>query len=556
MSRRILVIGGVAAGASAAAKARRTDEDAEIVMFERGEYVSFANCGLPYYISREIADRGKLVVVKPELFRDRHRIDVRLKSEVTAIDAAARTISVRDVDSGEERSERYDSLVLTPGARPMIPPIPMVDAPNVFTLRTIPDMDRVDQWLQEREPTRATVIGAGYIGLEMAEALRHRGVSVTVVEKFKQVLPPIDADMATLVEDHLRESGVDVHTDNGVRALEGDGLVSRVVLDNNEVIDTDLVVMSIGVRPDVQLAEDANLTLGPTGAIAVDALMRTSDPNIWAAGDAVESLHGVSGKPAWIPLAGSANKQGRIAGANAAGASLRMGPVFGTSIVRFNNIAAGVTGLNERLARHHGYDVASTLIHANQHAGYFPGAEMLAVKIIYERHDGRLLGAQAVGHDGVDKRIDVLATALAGNMTVDDLANLDLAYAPPFGSARDPVTVAGFVAQNDLSGAVEHVTSDELHDMLVENRDIQFVDVRSPEEYDQDRIPGARLIPVDGLRERIGELDADRPVAVYCGVGLRGYLACRILTQHGFRATNLSGGIRGWRFDVERNESL
>jgi NADPH-dependent 2,4-dienoyl-CoA reductase/sulfur reductase-like enzyme/rhodanese-related sulfurtransferase len=548
--RRILIIGGVAAGASAAAKARRIDENAEIVVFERGEYVSFANCGLPYYVARQITDRGKLIVVKPELFRERHRIDVRLKHEVVSIRREEKTIVVRNLETEEFSTEPYDSLVLAPGARPIIPPISGIDAPNVFALRSIPDMDRIDSWLREHSPKHATVIGAGYIGIEMAEALHERGVKVAIVEKFDQILPPVDPDMAALMEDHLKETGLDIYVGDGVRGFEGENRVDTVVLDSHQRISTDMVVMSIGVRPDVTLAEDAGLELGSTGAIAVGATMQTSAPGIWAAGDAVESLHGVTGKPTWIPLAGPANKQGRVAGANAAGATLRMGPSFGTSIVRFNKMTVATSGLNDRLARQQQYDIATALIHANQHAGYYPGAEMLAVKILYERHNGRLLGAQVVGSEGVDKRIDILATALAAHMTIDDLADLDLAYAPPFGSARDPVTVAAFVAQNQISGMVEQVACDELKSLLDDDPDVQLLDVRSREEYEGGHIPGAKLMSVDDLRDSLDDLDRSRPIEVYCQIGLRGYLACRILAQHGFTTRNLSGGLRAWRFDV------
>ena len=550
MSRRILIVGGVAAGASAAAKARRMDESAEIIMFERGEYVSFANCGLPYYISRHIADREQLLVVTPEMFRTRYRIDVRLQHEVVGIDREKKTVSVHDIAGNKTIEEQYDALILTPGAKPIIPPIPMIDAPNVFPLRTIPDMDRVDAWLKEHNPRRATVIGAGYIGLEMAEALVERGLTVTVVEKVPQVLPPIDPDMAALVEQHMRETGVEVRLGDGVKAFEGDKYVSKVLLDSGTVVNTDMVLLSIGVRPDVKLATDAGLALGPTGAIAVSGTMQTSDPHIWAAGDAVESVNGANGKPCWIPLAGPANKQGRIAGANAVGGSLSMGPVFGTSIVRFNKMTAAVTGLNERFCQLQEYDYGVTLIHANQHAGYYPGADLLAVKIIFERKTGKLLGAQVVGNEGVDKRIDVFATALAANMTAEDLTKLDLAYAPPFGSARDPVIVAGFAAQKQVSGQMKPISSDELHQIIEDGTEVEIIDVRTKEEYDEMHLPNAKLIPLDELRGRLDEIDHSKPVVVYCRIGLRGYLACRICVQNGIKTRNLAGGIRGWRFEL------
>ncbi len=556
MKRRVLIIGGVAAGASAATKARRTDETAEIVMFERGDYVSFANCGLPYYVAREIVERENLLVVTPEQFRIRHEIDVRLAHEVTRINPREKTIEVRDLQAGTSRTERYDSLVLTPGASAIIPPIPMVNASNVFTMRTIPDMDAAHEYIERMHPQAATVVGAGYIGVEMVEALHRRGLQVTLVEKLNQVLPPLDEDMAFMVADHIRAEGVDLHLGDGVRSFRGnDDRVVEVELESGAVIHTDMVIMSIGVRPDTKLARDAGLQLGVSGAIAVDSRMQTSDPHIWAAGDAVESVHRVTGKPCWVALAGPASKQGRVAGANAVGGTMEAPPVLGTSIVRFNEIVAAVTGLNERSARTAGYDVESSVIHANQHAGYYPWAELLTIKTVYERQTGRLLGAQVIGNEGVDKRIDVFATALTANMRVADLTELDLAYSPPFGSARDPVNIAGFVSQNQLSDAVSPISSTDLHALLGQSPEVQLVDVRTPAEFREKHIRGARLIPVDELRKRLGEIDKTRPVVVYCRVGLRGYLASRILAQNGYSVRNLSGGIRIWRFETEADIS-
>ena len=556
MKRRVLIIGGVAAGASAATKARRTDETAEIVMFERGDYVSFANCGLPYYVAREIVERENLLVVTPEQFRIRHEIDVRLAHEVTRINPREKTIEVRDLQAGTSRTERYDSLVLAPGASAIIPPIPMVNASNVFTMRTIPDMDAAHEYIERMHPQAATVVGAGYIGVEMVEALHRRGLQVTLVEKLNQVLPPLDEDMAFMVADHIRAEGVDLHLGDGVRSFRGnDDRVVEVELESGAVIHTDMVIMSIGVRPDTKLARDAGLQLGVSGAIAVDSRMQTSDPHIWAAGDAVESVHRVTGKPCWVALAGPAGKQGRVAGANAVGGTMEAPPVLGTSIVRFNEIVAAVTGLNERSARTAGYDVESSVIHANQHAGYYPWAELLTIKTVYERQTGRLLGAQVIGNEGVDKRIDVFATALTANMRVADLTELDLAYSPPFGSARDPVNIAGFVSQNQLSDAVSPISSTDLHALLGQSPEVQLVDVRTPAEFREKHIRGARLIPVDELRKRLGEIDKTRPVVVYCRVGLRGYLASRILAQNGYSVRNLSGGIRSWRFETEADIS-
>jgi NADPH-dependent 2,4-dienoyl-CoA reductase/sulfur reductase-like enzyme/rhodanese-related sulfurtransferase len=508
-------------------------------------------------VAQEITTRDALLVVTPAQFEARHRIRVHLKQEVTAINPAEKSISVRDLETGEVRNEPYDSLILTPGAKAIMPPIAMVDASNVFTMRTIPDMDKVSAYLEDTSHKNATVIGAGYIGLEMVEALRRRGIHVTLVEKLKQVLPPLDEDMAFMVADHIRQAGVILHLGDGVRAFSGaDGKVSQVELESGTVVPADLVIMSIGVRPDAALAVSAGLKLGSTGAIAVDSAMKTSDPHIWAAGDAVESIHRVTGKPAWVALAGPANKQGRVAGANAAGGTMSFSGVLGTSIVRFNEIVAAVTGLNERVAKASGYDVQTSIIHANNHAGYYPQAELVTTKVVYDRQTGRLLGAEVIGNEGVDKRIDVFATALHANMSVEDLTELDLAYAPPFGSARDPVNVAGFVAQNQISNAVDPISSGELENLLASDTPVQLVDVRTTAEFAEKHIRGAHLIPVDELRTRIGEIKQTTPVVVYCRVGLRGYLASRILKQNGYSVRNLSGGIRSWRFETRTNATV
>ena len=557
MSKRVLVVGGVAAGASAATRARRADEKAEVVIFERGEYVSFANCGLPYYVSRDIVERESLLVVTPELFKVRHRIDIRLRHEVTAINREAKTISVKNLDTGDIAEERYDSLVLAPGATKLVPPIPGIDASNVFTMHTIPDVDKVHKYLDAAKPRTATVIGAGYIGIEMAEALKKRGPKVTVVEKLPQVLPTMDPDMAALVSSQMVASGVRLVLGDGIAEfiVDDEGKAVAIRTESGRTIGTELVIVSVGVRPNVTLAKNAGLELGSTGAIRVDERMRTNDPDIYAAGDAVESVHRVTGKPVWIALAGPANKQGRAAGCNAAGCnapggSIKFNGVLGTSIVRYEDVTAGSTGLNARFAREEGYEFRCALVHAMNHAGYYPGADLMAVKVLYEISTGRILGAQVVGAEGVDKRIDVFATAIAGKMTVDDVAELDLAYAPPFGSARDPAIVAGFVAQNQRSGIVNPITSDELHEAMEKGEDLQIIDVRTHDEREEMYIPGSRHIPVDELRERLDEVKKDRETVVYCRVGLRGYLAARILEQNDIPAKNLCGGIRSWRFDV------
>ncbi len=557
MAKRVLVVGGVAAGASAATKARRANEEAEIIMFEKGEYVSFANCGLPYYVSRDIKERDALLVVTPEQFNKRHNVDVRLQHEVTAIDRKAKTVTVKNHQDGSESVEKYDSLVLAPGAKPIRPPIPGIDAENVFGMTTIPDMDRVHAYIEEHGPKTAVVVGAGYIGVEMAEALMARGLKVTLVEKLPQVLPTMDADMAALVSNQMVQAGIRVVLGDGIAGFEQQkGHVTGLTTESGRSLPAELVVLSIGVRPNVALAENAGLELGSTGAIKVNPFMQTSDPNIWAAGDAVESVHKVTGEPAWIALAGPANKQGRVAGCNAVGGigpagEMTFGGVMGTSIVRFEDVTAASTGLNQRQvdAENIDYDVA--LIHAMNHAGYYPGADLMAVKMLYRKTDGRVLGAQAVGREGVDKRIDVFATAIAARMNINDVAELDLAYAPPFGSARDPVIVAAFVAQNQQRATAPPITSDELHELQQNGEEIQLIDVRTVDEHREMYIPGSILIPVDELRARIDEVDKDKPTVVYCRVGLRGYLGTRILMQNGVKdVRNLCGGIRSWRFEV------
>lgn len=540
---RILIVGGVAAGASAAAKARRVSERAEIVVFERGPHVSFANCGLPYYLGGEISERDDLFLQTPESLWKRFRIDVRPLHEVTRILREKKQLEVRDIKGAEVRFEPYDKLILAPGGAAVIPAVPGLPAPNVFTLRTVPDADGVQAWLGGEKPSRAVVVGAGFIGLEAAEALAARGLKVSIVELLPQVLPPFDADMAAYMAERLRARGIELVLADGLASFNGSPVTS-VVLKSGREIPADLIILSIGVKPELTLAKDAGLSVGGSGGIVVDEAMRTSDPDIYAAGDAVECVDLVTGGKTRFPLAGPANKQGRVAGANAAGGDLLFKGALGTAIVRSMGLTAAKTGLSERDAVRLGLAHFVSIIHPNDHAMYYPGAAQMHLKLVVESGTGRLLGAQAVGEAGVDKRIDVLATALSAKMTVEDLEDLDLAYAPPFGAAKDPVVMAGFAASAVRREEVSTLTWEELKTALAGTHHLQLVDVRTPKEHQAGHIPGSVNLPVDDLRARLKELDPKRETVVYCRVGLRGYIAARILRQSGFpRVRNLTGGM-------------
>ena len=553
---KLVIIGGVAGGASAAAKARRVNESAEITVFERGLYVSFANCGLPYYVGDTIVDRDELLLQSPEKFWKRFRVAVKIQHEVSSIHPDNQTIRVKNLRSGEIFDVPYDKLILAPGAGAIVPDLPGIDAKNIFTIKTVPDSDAIKQFLASHPSKTAIVVGGGFIGLETAEALMNLGLNVTLVELTPQVLPAFDKDMASLMAEHLQEKGVEIILGDGVQAFHTkDGLVHEIELSSGTRVPCDLAILSIGVRPELKLAKEAGLSIGQSGGIVVNEFQQTSDPNIYAAGDAVEIVHLVTGKPTRIPLAGPANKQGRVAGANAAGGSLKFPGAIGTAIVESLGMTAAKTGLSEREAQAQGYDYFVSVTHPLDHAEYFPGAEALHMKLIVEKTTGRLLGAQIIGEQGVDKRIDVLATAIAGRMSVEDLETLDLAYAPQFNSAKGPVIMAGFVAANILRGEVKTITGDELKKKLEAKVLLQLLDVRTRKEYHDTHIPQARLIPVDELREHLDELDPTQETVVYCRVGLRGYLACRILSQHGFQNVyNLTGGILSVSQPESRNK--
>jgi len=534
LNRRILIVGGVAGGASAAAKARRIDESAEIHLFERGPYISFANCGLPYFIAGEIESRDRLIIMTPETFWARARVQAHVNHEVLSIDRVARTIRVKGPD-GQERDEAYDKLILSQGASPIVPSIPGVNRSHVFTLRDIPDMDRIVRFIDERAPCRAVVIGGGFIGLEMAEAFHHRGMSVTVVEKFPQVLPLLDRDMARHLQNQIRANGFDFRTGVEAKAFTD----PEVELSDGSRVPADLVLLSMGVRAEVELAKAAGIEIGVTGGVKTNGRMESSDPDIYAVGDAAETVHAMTGARTRIPLAGPANRQGRVAGANAAGARMVYPGALGTSIVRVMHMVAGFTGLNSAQAAKAGFSFFTSMTRDLSHAHYYPRAKPLLIKVVVEENTGRLLGAQVLGERGVDKRIDVLATAIAARMTVLDLENLDLAYAPPFGSANDPVNVAGSVAGHIARGDVATVSPETW-----EPNGEFLLDVRDPDEIEQfGRFPEAANIPLAQLRDRIDEIPRDRRVVTYCQKGQRGYLAACALNGRGFQyVSNLRGG--------------
>jgi len=547
MSRKIIVIGGVAAGAGAAAKARRIDEQAHIIMFEKGSYVSFANCGLPYYVGHHIKDRGELFLVTPERFRQRFNIDVRVNHEVTAINPTKKTVEVLDHTTGTSFEETYDKLVIATGGSPIKPSLEGIGLKNIYNLWTVPDADAVKAFITERKPRQAVVVGGGFIGLEAVENLLDQGVKVHLVEMLPQVMPPFDPEMTVPLVKHLEHLGVKVHLSNGVARFLGEREVSGVQLVSGQTIEAPLVILAVGVKPNIQLAKDAGLAIGEMGGIAVDSRMLTSNPDIYAAGDAVEIYHLVSGKKVRIPLAGPANKQGRVAGANAAGGNLEFPGAYGTSIVKVAKLTAAKTGLNEKEAREAGFDFQVSYTHSPDHAGYYPGADTMMVKVLFEKNTGRLLGGQIIGSKGVDKRIDILATAIYSKLTVYDLENLDLAYAPPYSSAKDPVIMAGMTAANILRGEVSTWSTGDLVEALEKGEDLQLVDVRTPIEYRNSHVPGAVNVPLDDLRKRAGELDPHKKTVLYCGIGYRSYLAYRILKDRGFTdLRHVSGGFRSW----------
>ncbi|MBI1752704.1 MAG: FAD-dependent oxidoreductase [Acidobacteria bacterium] len=540
-SLRILVVGGVAGGASAAARARRLSEEADIVLFERGSYVSFANCGLPYHIGGVIPERGRLLVQTPESLNARFDIDVRIRTEVVSIDPQKQVVVARDLDSGRESVEAYDALVLSPGAEAIRPALPGFQDEKVLTLRNMGDMDRILAAIPPGGGGRALVVGGGFIGLELAEQLRHRGMAVAMVEKLPHVLGVADPEMTFPLQEELGRQGVDLRLGRSVTAFEREGESLLARLDDGDCLSCDVAVMSVGVRPEARLAREAGLAIGPTGGIRVDDQMRTSHPNIYAVGDAVEVRDFVSQDPALIPLAGPANRQGRIAAEVILGRASRYKATQGTSICKVFDLTFAMTGLSEAALRRKAMPYQRIYVHPADHATYYPGAQPISLKLLFAPGDGRVLGAQAVGVAGVDKRIDVIAMAQRGGLTVFDLEDAELCYAPPYGSAKDAVNMAGFVASNVLRGDVALWEPEELAAL---DGNQMLLDVRTFQEHAGGSIPGAVCAPVDELRDRIEDLPMEKELLVFCQVGLRGYVAARLLAQRGFRVRNLSGGYR------------
>ena len=540
--KKVVIIGGVAGGASAAARLRRLDENAHIVVVERGPYISFANCGLPYYLGGTIQDRAALTLQTPESFKARFNVDVRVFSEAVSIQPDNKTITIHNHNTGEEYEESYDSLILSMGADAAMPPIPGIDSKKVFTVRNIPDTVAVKTYIEEHQAKKAVVAGGGFIGLEVAENLRDLGIDVTLVEMADQVIPSIDSDMAAQVHGHMRQKGLHLMLGSALQKIEDTETgVSLTV--NGETIDADLLVMAIGVRPASEIAVKAGLPANAKGALIVNSAMETGVDGIYAVGDLIEITHFVTGEKGYIPLAGPANKQGRIAADNICGIPSRYTGTQGSSILKVFDLAVASTGITEKTAKalHLNYEKSFTF--SANHATYYPGATNMSIKTIFEKDTGKILGVQIVGNDGVDKRCDVFATAIRAGMTAKDLTELELCYAPPFGSAKDPVNMAGYVIENMMSGLVKTF---HWHDIEKISKDPNafLLDTRNPMEYLAGTIPGFVNIPLDSLRDRLDEIPKDKTIYVTCQIGLRGYIAARILMQNGYDVYNLSGGYR------------
>lgn len=555
-TKKIVIVGGVAGGASAAARARRLSEDAEIILFERGPYISFANCGLPYHIGGEIEDREALLVQTPDSFLNRFNVDVRVHSEVVRINRQDKTVTVRNCLDLSESVESYDKLLLSPGAAPVIPPIDGIDNPLIFSLRNIPDMDNILSAIAENKPRHATVIGGGFIGLEMMEAFHHRGIKTSLVELSDQVMAPVDPEMAAFLHQEIEGKGIDLRLGVALEGIQfypavgedkGEGKTGHLslMLSDGSTIETELLIMAVGVRPETLLAREAGLTLGPLGGIATDAHMQTSDPDIYAVGDATEASCFITGKPTLVPLAGPANRQGRIAADNMLGRHEAYQGTQGTAICKVFDLAVAATGKSEKVLKREKVDYEKVYVHGESHASYYPGAETVSLKLVFDRSTGKVLGAQALGKEGIDKRIDVIAVAIRAGMTVEQLQHLELTYAPPFGSAKDVINQAAFVATNVLKKDLVAIHYDALNSLP--DDDYLLLDVRDPGELvEQGVIAGAVNIPLDQLRGRLEELPRDKMIVVYCQIGLRAYVAFRQLVNNGFKAVNLAGGYKTW----------
>ena len=540
---KVVIVGGVAGGATAAARLRRLDESAEIVVFERSGYVSYANCGLPYYIGGIITDRAELTLQTPESFWRRFRVDMRVRHEVTAIHPDTKTVDVKNLATGEVFAESYDKLILSPGARPTQPALPGVGIDRLFTLRTVEDTLKLREFIEQHHPRSAVLAGGGFIGIELVENLRELGLDVTVVQRPKQLLNPLDADMAAFLHAQLREKGVKLMLGRTVEGFAADGDRVNVLIKDEAPLTADMVVLAIGVTPDTALAKDAGLELGIKGSIVVNDRMETSVPDIYAVGDAVQVKHSVTGQDTLLSLAGPANKQGRIAADNICGGDSRYLGSQGSSVIKVFDMTIAATGVNEKTARQAGIDCDKVFLSPMSHAGYYPGGKVMTMKVVFEKGTYRLLGAQIVGYEGVDKRIDVLATAIHAGLTGPQLKDLDLAYAPPYSSAKDPVNMAGFMIENLSRGLVEQFFPEDV-DALPRDGSATLLDVRTPGEYAAGHAEGFVNLPVDDLREHLAEIPADKPVYLICQSALRSYIACRILSQHGLRCSHLSGGWR------------
>ncbi len=538
---KVLIIGGVAGGATAATRLRRLNEEAEIIIFEKSGYVSYANCGLPYYIGGVIENKKALTLKSPKDFKERFNIDVRVNNEVLAIDPKRKTLSVKNLLSGQMYTESYDKLILSPGAKAMKPDLPGIDSDKVFTLRTVEDTFRIREYIEKQKPASAVVVGGGFIGLEMAENLLHEQVQTTLLQRSGQIMPPLDYDMACQLHAYLRSQGLDLRLNSPIAGYEEtpDGI--KVLLKDGLELETDMVLLAIGVAPDTHLAKEAGLALGSKDAIIVNEHLQTSEPDIYAVGDAIEVTHFVSGIKTVIPLAGPANKQGRIAADNICGRPSTYKGSQGSSIIKLFDMTCASTGLNEKAAKAAGIKYDRVVNFSPSHATYYPGANDMTIKTLFDPEDGKILGAQIVGFDGVDKRIDVFATAIRGSMTGFDLAELELAYAPPYSSAKDPVNMVGFVIENILEGRVSQYHWEEIGD-LPQDGSITVLDVRTEDEYREGAIEGSVNIPLDTLRENLRLLDKEKPIYVNCYSGLRSYVACRILSESGYQCYNLSGG--------------
>ncbi|MGF1685430.1 FAD-dependent oxidoreductase [Photobacterium japonica] len=540
---KIVIVGGVAGGASAAARARRLSEDAHIIMFERGEFVSFANCGLPYHIGGDITDRSKLLLQTPGSFLARFNVDVRVMNDVTHINRDAKTVTVSNLLDGTSYTESYDVLLLSPGAAPVVPPIAGIDNPLTHSLRNIPDMDNILATLDTHKPTHATVVGGGFIGLEMMEAFHQRGINTTLIEMADQVMTPVDREMAGVVHDAIRTQSIDLRLGVALDAVQHDAASEHLTLtlNNGDTLDTGILIMAVGVRPETQLAKAAGLKIGELGGIWVNAQMQTSDPFIYAVGDAVEDMDFVTGRSTFVPLAGPANRQGRMAADNMLGRQVAYQGTQGTAICKVFDLAVAATGQNEKQLKRDGVHYEKVFVHTASHASYYPGAEVVSFKLLFDPQTGKIYGAQAVGKDGIDKRIDIMAVAQRAGMTVEQLQHLELTYAPPFGSAKDVINQAAFVATNIMQGDATPIHFDEI-DHLTDTQ--LLLDVRNPGELKQGYLAGAINIPVDQLRQRMDELPKDKEIIIYCQVGLRGNVAYRQLVNNGYKARNLIGGYK------------